>query len=535
MNDAIGMILAKQAAMEAMRDPWLQHWRECAELMLPRQDDFFGKRQPGEKRTQKIFDSTAMYAVDRGAGVMESILTPRTQIWHKLKPKGMEAQEGGPIGEWYDALNQALFDRRYSPKAAFASNAHEAYMSLLVFGTAAIYIASAPGAPLWYRNCHLSEIYFAEDAYGRVDTVYRKYTMTARQVMQAFPEDRIPAKVKDLADKKPDTAEIVVLHCTSPNPDPVPGREDASGMPWKSVYVLPEHHVIVDEGGYWSFPWAIPRYVTAPREIFGRSPGMAILPDAKMLNEAAKSRAKSWHYANDPSLLIADDGVLSPVNVRPGALIAGGVDENGRPRIVPLQNGARLDIDEAMTEQIRAGIRAAFLIDIIQVLNDKPNMTAYEAGIRAQEKGQIMAPVMGRQHSEFLGPLIEREIDLLARANLLPPVPPELLEMGGEYEIEYLSPLSTAARAEPSLALQRSFMQAAPFIELDPTAGDWIDAEDAVKTIMLGNGSPNSAIRGAEAVDAIRQQRAQQQAMQMAMQAGPAMAQTVGGMAKAVA
>ena len=535
MSEQVALILAKQAAMEAMRAPWESHWRECAELMLPRQDDFFGKRSPGEKRTRKIYDSTAMYAADRGAGVMENLLTPRTQTWHKLKPKGIEDAEGGPIGEWFDALNRTLFDRRYSPTAAFASNAHEAYMSLLVFGTAAVYIASAPGAPLWYRHCHLSEIFFAEDAYGRIDTVYRKFTMTARQVKQEFDNDRLPAKVLDLADKKPDTSEITVLHCTMPNPNPVYGREDASGMPWKCVYVLPEYSVVVKEDGYWSFPWAISRYVTAPREIFGRSPGMAILPDAKMLNEAAMSRAKSWHYANDPSLLMADDGVLTPVNVRPGALIGGGLDENGRPRLVPLQNGARLDIDEAMTEQIRAGIRAAFLIDVIQVLNDKPNMTAYEAGIRAQEKAQIMAPVMGRQHSEFLGPIIEREIDLLARANLLPPVPPELLEMGGEYEIEYLSPLSSAARSEPSLALQRSVMQAMPFIELDPSAADWIDGDDAIKTIMLGNGSPNSAIRSAEEVEAIREQRAQQKAMEAAMAAGPAVGQTVAGLSRAAA
>jgi len=535
MSEQVALILAKQAAMEAARAPWESHWRECAELMLPRQDQFFGQRPQGEKRTRKIFDSTAMYAVERGAGVMETILTPRTQVWHKLKPKGVINTDGGPIGEWFDRLNQVLFERRYSPGAAFASNAHEAYMSLLVFGTAAIYMASAPGSPLWYRNCHISEIFFAEDAYGRVDTVYRKYTMTARQVVQAFPRERIPAKVLDLADKKPDTADVTVLHCTMPNPDPVPGREDASGMPWKSVYVLPEYSAIVDEGGYWSFPWAIPRYVTAPREIWGRSPGMSILPDVKMLNEAAMSRAESWHYANKPSLLMADDGVLSPVNVRPGALIGGGIDENGRPRIMPLQNGARLDIDEAMTEQIRQGIRAAFLIDVIQVLNDKPNMTAYEAGIRAQEKAQIMAPVMGRQQSEFLGPVIERDIDLLARANLLPPVPPELLEMGGEYEIEYLSPLSAAARSEPSLALQRSVMQAMPFIQLDPSAADLIDADDAVRTIMLGNGSPNSSIRADEEVEAIRKQRAEQQALQAAMAAGPALGQTVAGLSRAAA
>lgn len=534
MSEQVALILAKQAAMEALREPWVSHWRECAELMLPRQDQFFGQRPQGEKRTGKIFDPVGMVAADRFAAIMESLLTPRTQLWHKVKPKGAETASG-PVGEWFDQVNQILYDKRYSPAAAFASNAHEGYMSLGVFGTAAIYIASAPGAPLWYRHCHLSEIFFAEDAYGRIDTVYRKFTMTARQVKQQFDNERLPAKVLDLAEKKPDTADVVVLHCTMPNTERVEGREDAAGMPWKAVYVLPEHSAIVQEGGYWTFPWAVSRYVTAPREIFGRSPGMAVLPSVKMLQEVAKARLKGWHYATDPALLIADDGVLTPLNVRPGALIGGGVDENGRPRVVPLQNGARLDIDEAMTEQERKVVNDSFLVSLMQVLIEKPgDMTAYEAALRAQEKGQLMAPVMGRQHSEFLGPLIEREIDLIARANLLPPVPEEMAA-GAEYDIEYLSPLSTAARSEPSLALQRGLAQAAPFIQLDPSAGDWIDAEDAVKTILRGNGAPNSAIRSEEEVDAIREQRAQQQAAQAAMQAGPALGQTVAGLSRAAA
>ena len=535
MSEQVALILAKQAAMESARAPWEQHWQEVAERILPRQDDFFGRKQPGQKRTAKVFDSTAIYAAERFAAIMESILTPRTQLWHKLKPKGQAEGEGGPIGEWFDAVNQKLYDLRYSPRAAFASNVHEGYMGLGVFGTTALYCASAPNSPLWYRLNHLSETYFAEDAWGRIDTVHRKYTMTARQVVQAFPKERIPAKVLDLADKKPDTSDVTVLHCTMPNPDPIPGREDASGMPWKSVYVLPEYSAIVDEGGYWSFPWAISRYVTAPREIYGRSPGMSALPDVKMLNEAAKSRAKSWHYANDPSLLLADDGVLTPLNVRPGALIGGGIDENGRPRVQPLQNGARLDIDQAMTDQVRSGINDAFLVSLFQILVESPKMTATEVLERAREKGALLTPVMGRQHSEFLGPIIEREIDLLARANLLPPVPPELLEMGGEYEIEYKSPLSNAARAEDALAVQRMMAQLEPLMAVQPDVFDLIDGDEVVRVTHNANGAPNRILRTDEEVEAIREQRAQQKAMEAAMAAGPAVGQTVAGLSRAAA
>ena len=39
------------------RGTWEQHWEEIAERVLPRQIGFVGARTPGEKRTQKVFDS----------------------------------------------------------------------------------------------------------------------------------------------------------------------------------------------------------------------------------------------------------------------------------------------------------------------------------------------------------------------------------------------------------------------------------------------------------------------------------------------
>jgi hypothetical protein len=36
---------------------------------------------------------------------------------------------------------------------------------------------------------------------------------------------------------------------------------------------------VVGEGGYRSFPYMVSRYVTAPREQWGRSPPLSALPD----------------------------------------------------------------------------------------------------------------------------------------------------------------------------------------------------------------------------------------------------------------
>ena len=66
------------------RSNWETHWEEVAERVLPRQIGFLGERTDGEKKTQKVFDSRPMIALERFAAVMDSMLTPRQQRWHNF-------------------------------------------------------------------------------------------------------------------------------------------------------------------------------------------------------------------------------------------------------------------------------------------------------------------------------------------------------------------------------------------------------------------------------------------------------------------
>ena len=128
-------------------------------------------------------------------------------------------------------------------------------------------------------------------------------------------------------------------------------------------------------------------------------------------------------------------------------------------------------------------------------------MTATEALIRAQEKGMLLAPTMGRQQSECLGPQIEREIDLLMFHRILPPMPPELVEAGGEYEIVYDSPMSRMQRAEELVGVQRTMELLAPFAQIDPSVLDVFDRDALARLTCRGLGCPTPVLRGQDAVE----------------------------------
>jgi hypothetical protein len=182
-------------------------------------------------------------------------------------------------------------------------------------------------------------------------------------------------------------------------------------------------------------------------------------------------------------------------------------------------------------EQRRGVINDAFLVTLFQILVDQPQMTATEVLQRAQEKGALLAPTIGRQQSEALGPMIERELAILARAGMLPPMPEELIEAEGEFEIEYDSPLSRAQRSEEALGIQRTIELVSPLAEAQPQLLDNFDIDEVARRAPDVFGV-SWMLRGQEQVQAIRQRRQQQEQAEQALQAAPVAAESVAKIAQ---
>lgn len=535
MDSRAEEVIRQQEQMQGDRGVWEEHWREVAERVLPRENWFQASdKTPGEKRQEKVFDSTAGLALERFAAAMESMLTPRTMKWHKLSTQDPALEDNQQVQAYLDEVTNILFQTRYSPKANFASQVHENYMSLGAFGSGALFVDDIVGFGLRYKSIHLSEIYFSENHVGIVDVVHRKFEMTVRQAAERWGADNLGEKLKTALEKNPEQ-KFEFLHCVKPNEERDPRRRDYRSMPFISYYVCLTTRMVLSESGYNTFPYAISRYVTAPKEVYGRSPAMTVLPDIKMLNEMSKTVIRAAHKVVDPPLLLQEDGVLQAFNTRPGALNYGGVDDQGRQVVQPLQTNARVDIGMDMMEQRRRVINDAFLITLFQILVETPNMTATEAMLRAQEKGALLAPTMGRQQSEMLGPLIERELDILGRSGVLPEMPEALLEMGGEVEIEYVSPLNRSQRAEEGVAILRTLESIVPLAQIDPNVMMIFNPESVARELAEINGVPAKILRSNEEIEAMKAQQAQQAEAQALLQAAPIAANSAKTLAETAA
>lgn len=509
------------------------HWREIEERVSYKGRYFNNTSMtPGQKSTERIFDVTAPLAADRFAAACESMITPRTQRWHGLMPANPDLRLVKAVKDWCEEATDVLFSARYAPESNFASQQHEAYWQIGVYGTGCVFVDDLLGKSLLYRAIHLSELFLGEDAAGRIDTVHRVFRPTLRQIAQRFGAEAMPQKWRERLAREPETR-TEVMHCVKPNDERKLGRSDFLGMALSSYYVLTDGRHVLDHSGYRTQPYCVGRYSTSPREVYGRGPGMLVLPEIKMLNEMRKVILRAAQMQIAPPLLLQEDGLMRAFDLRSGALNYGGLNDRGEQMVKPLMTAGRIDIGNDQIDQARLVVNDAFLVTLFQILVEQPTMTATEAMLRAQEKGQLLAPTMGRVQGEQVGSEIERELDILAMAGRLPPMPDELLEAGGLVDIEYVSPLNRLQKSEDGIGILRTLEAMAPLAQIDPTVADILDPEASVRIMAEVNGMPSKALRSPKRVEAMREGRAQQQQMQQALAAAPVAASAAKDLAAA--
>ena len=430
-----------------------EQWEESASLILPtsRNTFFYGSyNTPGIKQTQLQVDATGMMALHRFGAICDSLLTPRNTLWHGIAADDPYVMKDKKTREWFQDVTTRLFAARYTPHANFSSQNQQNWQSLGAFGNGAMFIDkfASRGGGLRYRACPLGEMFWGENHQGMVNRNTRWFKLAAWQAEEKWP-GMLPANMQN-ALKANSPLLFDFLHSVVPREDYDPQAPDERRLPYRSVYIAvtgkcvmwnPDREGL--ESGYRSFPFSPLRYDQAPNEMYGRGPAQMVLPALKTLNAQKRTFLKQGHRAADPVLLTADDGIMN-FSMRPGALNKGGMSPDGKPLVGILPTG-NIAANEKMMEMEKALINSAFLVDLFQILTETPTMTATEVIERTHEKGILIAPVLGRQESEHLGPMIDRELDLLADQGLIPQMPPRLAEAKGAYKIVYQSPLSKAS------------------------------------------------------------------------------------------
>jgi hypothetical protein len=506
-TDLAKNLLKRYDRLKSQRQNWESHWQEVADYMQPRKADVTKTRSRGDKRTELIFDSSPLQSVELLAASLHGMLTNPSTPWFSLRFKAEDIEFEDEAKEWLESATETMYAA--FNKSNFQQEIFELYHDLITFGTAAMFVEEDDEDILKFSTRHINEIFIAENDKGRIDTVFRKFKLSARAAIQKFGD--VSTNITTVAKKDP-YEEVEMLHAVYPRSDFDPKKQDKQNMPFESVYIEAGTGEELSVSGFREFPFVVPRYLKASHEIYGRSPAMTALPDVKMLNEMSKTTIKSAQKQVDPPLLVPDDGFILPVRTVPGGLNF--YRAGTRDRIEPLNIGANTPLGLNMEEQRRNSIRNAFYVNQL-MMQTGPQMTATEVIQRNEEKMRLLGPVLGRLQSELLKPLIDRAFALILRKNLFKPAP-EFLS-GKDIEIEYVSPLAKAQKSSELQSIMRAIEIMGSLSNIAPVF-DHINMDKLVRHLADIVGVPQKILKPQSELNAERQQAQAQQEQMMQMQ-----------------
>ena len=468
-------------------------WEESAALCWPeyRNSFTFGHQRPaGVKYTQTQIDSTGSICSHRFMSICDALLTPWNMLWSQVEASNKDLMKDRDAKIYFHKVTHALWSQRYRAESNFMGQQQQNWQALGVFGNQGMMIDMLDPAPgmyapgLRYMSLSPGELYVLQNHQGRVDGFIRHFRWSPRQAYQRWGM-AIPPVLKAAMEKNSQQL-YDFLHFVIPRTDYDPFKVFSDqGKAWSSTYISVTGYNILEEGGYRTFPLAYGRYQQAPEEEYGRGPAQMVLPELKTLNALKGMYLKQGHRAVEPTWVIGDDGLVD-FKAHPGSFNYGGFSADGKLLVASLPVG-NIQAAQDMLDASGKIINDAFLTTLFPLLFDEKGAqkSAREVIEMANEKGIFLAPTLGRQYGEYLGTMIDRELDLLSYMGLLPTPPRSVQEARGDYKIVYTSPLARALSGQAISGYMRTVQMANEVVQVtgDPALMDIFDFDKAFPAI----------------------------------------------------
>lgn len=497
-------------------------WQTISDYVLTHPIGITEKELPGNnKRRDVVFDDTAPLSAAFLASAIHSGLTSPSLNWIKLTRKqknikGKNVDDRPDISRWLEMVSNELLDIFNSSNSAFPHHNHEYILSAVTFGTACIFVEDSITDGIKFSTLPMREIFILEDKYGDIDTVFRNFKMTKRQMAQMWGEKNHPNTMREIEQKPEESHDI--LHVCMPRSETtdLPNK----GFKYVSYYIDISQKHIINTHGYYDCPYIVSRFSKLAGEVYGRSPAWQALPSIRLINKIKENLLAGSQMSILPPLLIADDGVMLPKQpISPGMKIVGGLSHDGLPKIQPLNTGARIDIGIQFLELQQKAIRDAFFVDAL-VFRDGGGQpaTATEIIQRQQESLKLLAPYISRFQTEYLTKLINTVFSMKARAGHFGTVPDDIVMNG--YEIDYLAPIALLQKISEVQKFQQFINNVAPIAQLNPESIQMINFDRVMENIAEDIGIWKSALRTPKELEQMRSQQQQQAMAQQGLNAG---------------
>ncbi|MGC0818500.1 portal protein [Pantoea agglomerans] len=517
LNKQLGMLTDERTTFNS-------HWRELSDYISPRSSRFLvSDANRDNRRNTSIVDPTCTLAERTLSSGMMSGITSPARPWFTLSVSDPAMKDYGPVKVWLEDVQRRM--NEVFNKSNLYQSLPIVYAQLGTYGTAAMAILEDDEDIIRTYPFPIGSYYVSNSARLSVDTVFREFRMTTRQLVEQFGLDNVSETVKGQWATQTTETWHDVIHAVYPNVNRQTGKMDAKNKRFKSVYFEKAgDDKILRESGFDEFPILAPRWEVNGEDAYGSNcPGMTALGQVKALQLEQKRKSQLIDKATNPPMVGPSSLKSQRVSQLPGAVTY--VDQlTGQDGLKPLYmvnpNTADLLNDIQDTRDI---IRSSYFVDLFLMLQNinTRSMPVEAVNELREEKLLMLGPVLERLNDEFLDPLIDRAFAIMQRKGMLPPAP-EVLQ-GTALRIEYISVMAQAQKSIGVNSMERFVGFVGGMAQAKPEALDKLDIDKIIDSYGDSIGVSPSVIVPDEEVQKIRQARAeqiqQQQQMQMAQAA----------------
>lgn len=510
------------------------NWSVLSEYLLPNQfGGFQANNQQGTRNTKRFYDPTGAVAVADLAATIHTLATNESINWSKFVFKQDRLNDDTNACTWLENCNRAMFSA--FAESNFYTEINKGFQSLVALANMAILVEEAESESiefkgLQFKALHMSQIAWAEGFDSKVNVVYWKFKLSARNAFLKWGE-KCTREVIKAAEKNPEQLFEYVL-CIHPRKKEEVmvnefGLAPPENRPFAKIIIDRCKGSVVEEGGYYEFPIMCVRWETLPEEVYGRGRGHLALNDVRSLSKLNQLQLEAIALEVRPPMLATHRTIMGNASYQPGSIIT----VRNVQELVPMRTGSNWQAVFPQVERLVASVRSIFFIDklIFPPRDQMGEMTATEVVERINQMQKVLGPTLGRLNSELLSPLIERVFAIMMRKPGAFPEVPSILKQGQvDIDIKYVNPLARSQRIEEVQAITSWYRDLAMMAATsqDPSALDNVDVDGVSKLSAKIHGVPEIAIRSEEEKAKIREGRAQaqQQAMQLdnAVKAGDA-------------
>ena len=427
-QDKAAGILKKYKEAQSIKDYWREKFEEAYEYCLPNRESFY-EESPGQRRTDKIFDETAVVGVQEFASRLQAGITPTFARWADFQA-GTEipSEQKSFINLELDKITDYVF--QVLQQSNFNQEIHESFMDLAI-GTGVLLVEEGDAVnPINFTAVPLTRVCLMNGPDGKIDSVYRTRYCKPSEINILYPKAILPENFDPLKNKKKVKIVEAVYKIYEDNVEK-----------FKMCVVLEDpKHILMEEiyEGEGSNPYLVFRWNKASGEVYGRGPVFNAMSAIKTCNLTIELILQNAQMSVSGVYTYEDDGVINPDNISlvPGSLIPVAPGSRG---LLPIQSASNFDVAQLVLNDMRQNIKKALYMEALGRPEGTP-MTATEVSERMADLSRQIGSSFGRLQSELITPLLKRIIRILSKQGRI-----DIPKINGrEVKIAPRSPLAQA-------------------------------------------------------------------------------------------